>query len=393
MRKYLLYVLLCIHSPLTYANLIEITPESYVAQNDTTERRLIVRSIVDQFSTLHSNSISQHKIDKIWDNKELRQSLWLARFQIINQKLHADSFNKQNRYFVAIQKHLHTVITKYKIPDVDFIVFVRDEINPRTEAEKEVLSFPSFMMSKNLQNKYEKDKLLLPDAFMMDDAWGRLAKDIERSTSLYPWSEKIDKIYWRGGSTGAGSIGAIYDLEHFHALPRLSLVFLSLSYPDLIDARIVGLYEFDNSESSQKLKQVIDILFGGSAPFVKEVEHMQFKYLAAIDGNTCTWRRVPWIMLSNSVLVKQDTENVEWFYSAMKPYTHYVPLNLKLTNIFQQLEWMKSHDTEVRQISQNAQDFVKNNLMSDDIEAQTAIILNEYSKIQMDKVITPTLIK
>lgn len=147
---------------------------------------------------------------------------------------------------------------------------------------------------------------------------------------------------------------------------------------------MVGLFEFQNNESSHQLLEVFHKLFGGSADKVKEVDHMKFKYLASIDGNTCTWKRVPWIMLSNSVLLKQETDNIEWFYSAIKPYEHYVPMNNRLTNIFQQLDWMKLHDSEVHQISTNAQNFVMNNLMPEDILAHTAIILNEYSKIQQN---------
>ena len=100
-----------------------------------------------------------------------------------------------------------------------------------------------------------------------------------------------------------------------------------------------------------------------------------------------------WIMLSNSVLVKQETSKIEWFYAAMQPYVHYVPVNENLSDIFKQLEWMKSHDSELQKISMNAQNFAHNNLLPEHIEEQFVLILNEYHKIQRDNKIIPSLPK
>ncbi len=96
-------------------------------------------------------------------------------------------------------------------------------------------------------------------------------------------------------------------------------------------------------------------------------------------------------MLSDSVLLKQETNNIEWFYPALKAYKNYVPINKKLTNLFEQIEWLKNNDSKLKEISKNAQNFVENNLAPDDIEIQTVIILNEYSKIQTNSNIQITL--
>lgn len=364
-----------------------ITPDSFIDQNDTVERRAITKFIVEQFNDTPLNSVSQSDIDKLWSDESLRQSTCLGRFQIVDQKLYSDSFNLKSRYFRGMLDHFAEVVSKYKVNDVDFIVLLRDEV-PQVEGIEKIKHFPLFVMSKNLDNEYEKDKFLLPDVFMVEKSWPKLIKDIDNTKHLYPWDKKIEKIYWRGGATGSMNMG--YNLETYDKLPRITIVSLSRSYPDLIDAKMVGLFEFQNNESSQQLNYIFRILFGGDSPKVREVDHMHFKYLAAIDGNTCTWKRVPWIMLSNSVLVKQETDNIEWFYSAIKPYEHYIPINSRLTDIFQKLEWMKSHDDEVRAISMRAQNFVKNNLMPEDIMAHTAIILNEYSKIQKNTKINVT---
>ena len=222
---------------------------------------------------------------------------------------------------------------------------------------------------------------------MLDLGWTNLITEIEKAKKSYSWRSKINKIYWRGTATDG-----VYNLENYANLPRLSVVMFSRSYPDLIDAKIVGYWQFqEHTEKIQPLMEVFDILFGHDQHRVKETDHLRYKYLASIDGATCAWKRVPWIMLSNSVLLKQETNKIEWFYSAIKPYVHYVPMNERLTDIFQKLKWMQENDKVVERISKNAQDFVKNNLMPDDIDAHTVIILNEYHKLFGGKKIEVTL--
>ena len=110
-----------------------------------------------------------------------------------------------------------------------------------------------------------------------------------------------------------------------------------------------------------------------------------------MDGNSATGTRVPWIMFSNSILVKQETHKTEWFYFALKPYIHYIPMNESLTDIFSQFNWLKNNDIKLKKISETAHNFVENNLMPEHIDSHVAIILNEYSKIQQDKAILITL--
>ena len=89
--------------------------------------------------------------------------------------------------------------------------------------------------------------------------------------------------------------------------------------------------------------------------------------------------------------MKQDSYKIEWFYPAIKPYVHYVPVKEDLTDIFKQYFWLKEHDTELKQISLNGQKFVKNNLMPEHIDSHIAIILHEYASLQKDEKIIATL--
>ncbi len=364
-----------------------ITPAQYLAKDPSPERQAIIESITHQFD---SKTVTQTELDSLWNNKKFRNEQHLIRFQIVKQKLYAETFDVSCLYFIRLLQYFQEFVKKYEISDVDFIVYGRDEITPNNKLDQKSLTIPAFMMSKNLNAPYEENKLLLPDAHMLMRSWSELAQTIETVNNNDPWENKLNKIFWRGASTGSAAEN-FYNITNFDKFARLKLVFLSKLYPDLIDAKLNRYPDFSDDKDGDNLKKILTLVFGDDNEMVKEIDHLKYKYLIALDGNTCPWVRVPWIMLSNSVLLKQETRKIEWFYSALKPYVHYVPIREDLTDIFKQIEWMKDHDLELKQISLNAKNFVRNNLTPEDIDAHMTIILNEYHKIQQDNKIIATL--
>lgn len=370
----------------------EMDTEKFYVQNPSKERRAILAFISNQFK---GKTLNQSKIDEIWNNKKIREKLELVRIQIVDQKIYADSYQVDNYYLPLILNYLENLVQKYKIENVDFLLHALDHIyiegkniNPEFE------NIPAFMMSKNLSSPYERDKFLLPDAFMLENYWNDLSTRIENTAKTILWDEKENKLFWRGAPSGSlesefyNSAG--YTINSIDKLPRLNLVILSKLYPEIIDARFTFPIN-SKGQSGKDLKNIIDILFNNDYSRTKEEDHLKYKYLASLDGNTCSWVRIPWIMLSGSVLVKQETNKLQWFYPALEAYKNYVPVNERLTNLFDQYNWMKNNDQEVHKIAQNAHDFVKNNLMPEHIEAHMVITLNEYSKINQDSKIIATL--
>ncbi len=366
-----------------------ISAQQFLAENPSKERKEIVNFIIHQFDDKREVGVTQAKLDDLWNNLEVREAFSLSRFQIVDQKLYAESSNITHLHFMLLLRYFETFLKNHKIKDIDFIFYTTDEIIPNNGLEKHLLGIPAFMGSKNRNSEYEKNMLLLPDEFIISEEWRRLFKRIDNANQHYNWDDKINKIFWRGSTTGK-SEGA-YRLDNFDKLPRVSLVILSKLYPDLIDAQFTYHMRASFDQDDKKLKKILKLLFGKGFLHIAEEDHLKYKYLIAVDGNTSPWIRVPWIMLSNSVLVRQESSYMEWFYPALKPYVHYVPVNERLTNIFEQLEWMKSHDLELQNITHNAHNFVENNLKPEHIDAHMAIILNEYATIQKDEKIVPTL--
>ncbi len=71
-------------------------------------------------------------------------------------------------------------------------------------------------------------------------------------------------------------------------------------------------------------------------------------------GHAAAWHRVPWILQSNSVLLFIENDNVEWFYSAMKPWEHYVPIKDDLSDMLEKVQWLRDNDEEAQQIVKRA---------------------------------------
>ena len=387
-----LFLFFIFFANIVYSNELKtITPEEFLNENPSPERKAIVDFIVHQFD---GRSVSQVELDRLWNNERVRKSQGLIRFQIVDQKLYVDSFDLKCIYCLDLWQYFQDFIQRYRVNDIDFIVYARDEVFTEKHMDSLIRDIPAFMMSKNLDSDYEKNKLLFPDAYLLKKRWEIVSSFMEDEGKNHSWNSKINKVFWRGSSTGWDRnklyIRNNYNIQNFDKFPRISLVMLSKLYPDLINARFAHYPQLSDDKSGNDFKKIFTLLF--SEPDSANLkEHLLYKYLIAVDGNTCTWERLPWIMLSQSVLVKQETANIEWFYPALKPYVHYIPIKEDLSNLLEQIEWMKGHDSELEIISQNSYNFAKNNLMPEQIDQQMAIVLNEYSKLHHGEKIKVTL--
>ena len=77
---------------------------------------------------------------------------------------------------------------------------------------------------------------------------------------------------------------------------------------------------------------------------------MQYKYQINVDGTVAAYR-LPFLMVSDTLVMKQDSKYFEHFYKLMKPWEHYVPLKSDLTDTVEKIKWAKQHDDEARKIA------------------------------------------
>ena len=123
----------------------------------------------------------------------------------------------------------------------------------------------------------------------------------KKGSKAHSWEAK-KILFWRGATTGRDYFS--YTIENWILFPRGRLVAMSRQYPDLIDAFFTKVVE-----AEERLEIVLRKMHCSSAP-VSVFDSLAYKYLIDIDGNSCTYSRNYWILLSNSVLFK--TANGEY---------------------------------------------------------------------------------
>ncbi|MBU6446766.1 MAG: hypothetical protein KGQ49_05140, partial [Verrucomicrobia bacterium] len=60
---------------------------------------------------------------------------------------------------------------------------------------------------------------------------------------------------------------------------------------------------------------------------------MACKYQPYVDGYMTASPALQWRLLSNCVTFKPETNEIQWFTMAIKPYVHYVPLKSDLSDL------------------------------------------------------------
>jgi len=73
---------------------------------------------------------------------------------------------------------------------------------------------------------------------------------------------------------------------------------------------------------------------------------INYKYILDIDGNACTWDATAWKLNSGSVILKTDSEWIQWFYDDYKPWVHYVPVKDDFSDLQEKFAWCETHQDE-----------------------------------------------
>lgn len=71
------------------------------------------------------------------------------------------------------------------------------------------------------------------------------------------------------------------------------------------------------------------------------------QYLLSLDGHTAAYRFAT-LLATNSIVLKQDSRELEWFYASARPWKHYIPiLKTNRTDVLGALAWAEAHPEEV----------------------------------------------
>ncbi len=289
-----------------------------------------------------------------------------VRYQIRNNKISVTSpTERQSDARIAhVVEVLEDLAKGLTLPDVDFLAALWDSYDNPIYLEK--TRCPVFTICKLKRNRHG---VLIPE-FRNFSYRQRLAADIHWHSERSPWNEKIPKAFWRGMTSGWN-----YTFYEWDMRPRSRLVLLSQARPDLLDAAFTSPFSLDES-----VKNIME-RYRMFQPWKYPVEFVNYKYLVSIDGNTFA-SNLWWQLLSNSAVMKNDSEYLEWFYKGIEPFVHYLPYALDLSDFVEKVGWLLTHDREGRQIADRGREFALEHLSNESLVVYFYRLLEAYAALQ-----------
>lgn len=275
-------------------------------------------------------------------------------YQIINHRLYREKNCKFPARCEGIEHFILQIINK--LPDLELIINVNDW--PQTMLHH---TLPIFSFSKddslNGDILYPAWSFWCGGPVIEQHPTGIGRFDILRnqiSEIEIKWKDKIDKVFFRGSRTSQ---------------ERDWLIILSKSHPHILDAKYT---------KNQAWKSPQDTLGMDPAPVVSFADHCKYKYLINTRGVAASFR-YKHLFLCRSLVFNIESNWIEFFYSELKPWVHYVPVTSE--NFVQRLSFLRSNENIAQKIALNGFNFIWNHIDLKSVECYWLNLLKEYHSL------------
>jgi hypothetical protein len=194
--------------------------------------------------------------------------------------------------------------------------------------------------------------------------WDLKSETVYKAGVQTPWKAKIPKAFFRGSRT---------------TYQRDPLMRLTKNRPDLAHAH----YTF-NPGTGVPMQQLIDIMGQKPATEASFEEHCKYKYLFNFKGMAASFRYKHLFLCNSLVFHVGNTGNdfVEFFYEALVPWVHYIPIDQEMSDLEDKLEFARQNDDIAKEIAQAGMDFIRTNLQYKHIKQYWRKLLTEYAALQ-----------
>ncbi|XP_047536598.1 O-glucosyltransferase rumi homolog [Vanessa atalanta] len=188
--------------------------------------------------------------------------------------------------------------------------------------------------------------------------WDKHRISISTAAKEWPWEKKEEKVFFRGSRTSE---------------ERDSLILLSRSHPDLVDAQYT---------KNQAWKSDADTLHAPPASEVSFENHCKYKYLFNYRGVAASFR-LKHLFLCKSLVFHVGSDWLEFFYPSLKPWVHYIPVSPKANKeeIMELIHYFKNNDSVAKEIAERGFEHIWNNLTEKDVKCYWRRLLKNYAKL------------
>lgn len=203
-------------------------------------------------------------------------------------------------------------------------------------------------------------------------AWDYL---FQKRQQTYPWHAKIKKAVWRGSLTGKTRL---VENKRFQmcrlALNHTDLLDVKTNDPSLHPGRLV--VKDDAEEDEATLLATVAQIQADRIPFDDFAKN---RAVLDIDGHAWS-SRFGMLLCLNSVVLKVDPDTVDYFYPALRPWVHFVPVAGDFSDLVEKAAYVMNdtHDGQMQQIVANANGWCRENLVLNALVEDTLDILEDY---------------
>ena len=233
---------------------------------------------------------------------------------------------------------------------------------------------------------FSQSKISSFNDILYPSPWYWYGKVPYNETADMAWTEKEDKIYWRGSTTGGFSRDGGWRRQHRQRLVQ------KINAGD--QAKIlVNRGDGESKEDWQvkevprsDFKEIFDIYFsyiGQCDPgdcdaqkeffdvkeTAKQQDAWQYKYLLDIDGNAFSGRF--YAFLKSRSLVYKLAIFREWHEEWLKPWVHFIPLSLRGDEWVESVRWFAGESAgkkEAERVALQGRDWADKVLRNEDLE-------------------------
>lgn len=100
-----------------------------------------------------------------------------------------------------------------------------------------------------------------------------------------------------------------------------------------------------------------------------------------MDGTVAAYR-FPYLMLGDSLVLKQDSPYYEFFYGHLEAGTHYLPVKRDLSDLLEQIRWARENDGRARKVAAAGQALARELLDPGRLYCYYHRVLRAYSELQ-----------
>lgn len=198
------------------------------------------------------------------------------------------------------------------------------------------------------------------DALVMDPEFA-LSHGYEvtrrEAAELPPWQSRRDKVVWRGATTGqvlqpvqAGNCAA----DDWMWLQRLHLCSVASRsrHCEFLDVGVSHIVQLD-AERTQRVTASGFLRSG-----IKQREFGLARYAIDIDGNSNAWSGLFTKLLMGCCVLKVASPHGfrQWYYDALRPWEHYVPVAAHFADFDQVLERLRDDPGTAEKVAAQGQE-------------------------------------